>query len=357
MADTQQAPQSTSSDAQTGSLWEAQDAILGLLEPEKETPAEEKAESEEVEESTEETQQEATESESEEEVPQEASEEDSEVSEEDEAEEEVTEEEEAQPELYTVKINGEEFKISEEELVKGYSRQADYTRKTQELSEYRKQLDQAANHLQGEVEQTHQARQHYIDSVSNAIQSNFAGLQKFANTDWEKLKAEDKEEYLTRKDEYREAQEHIGRLQQQQQQVLQEQQIESQQQQSQVVRSEHSKMASILPEWNDPEKRRGIANEVKSFALSKGYTQEELSQLVDHRSILVLMQAKAWEDDQIRLRGIKGKKIKNKPKVVKSGKGEVKAENRKSKYNAKMKNLRDTGHINDAVSMIEDLLQ
>ena len=31
---------------------------------------------------------------------------------------------------------------------------------------------------------------------------------------------------------------------------------------------------------------------------TKGYTQEELNQLVDHRSILVLMQAKAYEDMQ-----------------------------------------------------------
>ena len=268
----------------------------------------------------------------------------------------MPEEEGSEHDVYTVKVNGEDHEVTADELIKGYSRQSDYTRKTQELSEYRKQLDQAAEYYQNEIAQTQQARQHYVDSVANAIQSNYAGLQKFADTDWEKLKTEDREEYLTRRDEYREAQDHIGNLQQQQNQVQQEQQAEFQQQHAQVVRSEHSKMVSILPEWGDSSKRKEIANEIKSFALSKGYSQEELSQLVDHRSILVLMQAKAWEDDQRRVQGIKAKKIKNKPKVVKSGKGVEKADTDKKKRSAQMKRLRGTGHIDDASALLEDFI-
>ena len=43
------------------------------------------------------------------------------------------------------------------------------------------------------------------------------------------------------------------------------------------------------------------------------------------------MQAKAWEDDQKRSKGIKAKKIKNKPKVARSGKGTTKSDSSKSK--------------------------
>ena len=52
MADKQQAPQAHEDPSQPGSLWEAQSAILGLLEPEEETPKEEEAKPEESEEST-----------------------------------------------------------------------------------------------------------------------------------------------------------------------------------------------------------------------------------------------------------------------------------------------------------------
>ena len=44
---------------------------------------------------------------------------------------------------YTVKVDGEESQVTLEELQDGYQRQADYTRKTQELADERKRLQQA----------------------------------------------------------------------------------------------------------------------------------------------------------------------------------------------------------------------
>ena len=54
----------------------------------------------------------------------------------------------------------------------------------------------------------------YINTLSSAVELNLSGLQEYENIDWERLKAEDKEEYLTKRDEYREAQSHIQNLQQ-----------------------------------------------------------------------------------------------------------------------------------------------
>ena len=44
---------------------------------------------------------------------------------------------------YTVKIDGEEHRVTLDELQKGYQRQADYTRKTQEVASERERLQQA----------------------------------------------------------------------------------------------------------------------------------------------------------------------------------------------------------------------
>lgn len=49
---------------------------------------------------------------------------------------------ESSGELYTVKVDGVETQVSMEELQSGYQRQADYTRKTQELSRERERLAQ-----------------------------------------------------------------------------------------------------------------------------------------------------------------------------------------------------------------------
>jgi hypothetical protein len=61
---------------------------------------------------------------------------------EEEFEEQSEVEEVEQPQFYTVKVDGVEQEVTLEELQRGYSRQQDYTRKTQELSQERKTLEQ-----------------------------------------------------------------------------------------------------------------------------------------------------------------------------------------------------------------------
>jgi len=334
------------------SIGQAQEALLGLLNSEEqpdqeEQPSEETQDVEESDEAIEETE--------------EVEEEESEVADDDESEEseeeEVEDEDETESTVYTVKVNGQDVEVSEDELVKGYSRQQDYTQKTQQLAEYKRQLDGAAQQYQQELSNTQQVRAQYVDALATAIEGNYTHLQQFANVDWERLKTEDREEYLTKRDDYRQAQEGIEQLKAQAGQAQQQQQQEMQVQHQQLLQEEHSKMVSILPEWNDPNTQRAIAKTVSEFALSKGYTQEELSQLVDHRSILVLMQAKAYEDMTRKQHEIRAKKVKNKPTVVKTKAKREKAEVNQGKRKAKLKRLQKTGHVDDAVTLLEDLLK
>ena len=334
------------------SIGQAQEALLGLLNSEEQPDQEEQP--------SEETQDVETSDEAIEET-EEVKEEESEVADDDESEEseeeEVEDEDESESTVYTVKVNGQDVEVSEDELIKGYSRQQDYTQKTQQLAEYKRQIDGAAQQMQQEVAQTQQVRAQYVDALATAIEGNYTHLQQFANVDWEKLKTEDREEYLTKRDDYRQAQEQIEQLKGKANEAQQQQQQEMQVQHQQVLQEEHAKMVSILPEWNDPNTQKAIAKTVTEFALSKGYSQEELSQLVDHRSILVLMQAKAYEDMTRKQHEIRAKKVKNKPQVIKTKAKREKAELGQGKRKAKLQRLQKTGHVDDAASLLEDLLK
>ena len=359
MADTQSAPQPSGLQPPPqsgGSIAEAQEALLSLLEPEEEKPEEEEAAPTEEEESTEETQDESLEEEPEEAESEEEYEEDADVSEESDEEEEPEEGDDT-PELYTVKVNGEDHQVTAEELVKGYSRQADYTKKTQELSQYRQQLDQAAQFYQAEVAATQEARQQYLHSIANAVELNLSSLQEYKNIDWERLKTENKEDYFIKRDEYRDAEANVERLKQTYKEQAEQQNAESQNQFNNWAQGEYQKLVSIIPDWGEPEKKQAIAGELREFAISKGFQEGELKQLFDHRSILILMQAKAWEDDQRRISSIKQKKIKNKPKVVRSGKGVDKSDSNKKKRTAQMKRLQGSGHVDDASVLLEDFIE
>ncbi len=331
-----------------GSIAEAQSAFLGLLEPEEAKPETEASEpTEDVEESTEETQDEPLE--------EDALEDEPEVEEESE-EEQLDEDEEVETEeVYSVKVDGEEMEVSLDELVNGYSRQSDYTRKTQELASQRDQMAQMQQQWATEISQAQAERQQYMEALGQFVQNSMAGLEQYANVDWESLKEEDPIGFVTKKEEFRDAQERVRQAQAQQGVEQQKQQAEFAKVKQMALQEEHKRLVEAVPEWNDPDKRGEMAKELSSYALSQGFKKEELEELIDHRSLIVLMKAAKY--DALQKSDVKAKKIKNKPKVIRAGKGtNKKADTAKSKRIASMKRLKESGHVNDSVSLFEDFV-
>ena len=358
MADTQEAPHPATMPPapDPNSLGEAHDAIMSLLDSAidaEDKPRKDLASSE-SEESTEEIQEEPEEETSETEDTEDESEE---LEEEDDGLEESEEEESGDEDiaLYTVRVNGEEIEVTEDELVKGYSRQADYTKKTQELSEQRRNIEQLESQYSSQLGQMQQERQQYMDGLNQLIQQSMGGLDQFANVDWNKLKEEDPIEFITKRDEYREAQERVRSGQHQYTVEQQKQAGEMQALQQQVLQQEHAQMVEKIPEWGDPTQQKVLATGLREYATGQGYTEEEIGSLVDHRSLIVLMKAQKY--DELKRADVKTKKVKNKPRVVRSGKGSGKKEAQKSQRVASMKRLQQTGHVSDAATLLEDFVE
>jgi len=341
MADTQTAPQVPAGlqpiPALGGSVTEAQEALLSLLEPEEETPETEEAQPTEVEESQPEEEDESFEEESEEE------EESSDTDEE--AEEDL---------LYAVTVNGEEQEVSLDELMKGYSRQSDYTRKTQEVSEQRKEFDAMKQQMAQEYQQIQAERQHYVQNLQSFMEGSMSGLDQFAEVNWELLKETDPIEFVTKKEEFREAQEKMQRLQQDQYAAQQRGSAQAQQEHRQALEEEGAALVKAVPEWGDADKKQEMASNLRSYAMENGFTKEELDSLIDHRSILVLMKAQKY--DKLQKTDVKSKKLKNKPRVVRAGSGVSKDATKNKQRSAQMKRLRGTGHIDDASALLEDFI-
>ena len=343
MADKQQAPQAHEDQLQPGSLWEAQAALLKMTEPKGETPETEEATPTEEEESQPVAEDESLEEETEEEEEAEEAEEESEETEGEEEEE-----------LYAVTVNGEEVAVSLDELLSGYSRQSDYTRKTQEIANDRKEMESLQQQYNSQVAQIQQERQQYMDALQNIITSSAEGISQYADTDWDALRESDPIEYVTKREELRQSQEKIQAMQREQYMAQQRQNEQTAQMRSQIVQEEYSKLVEALPEWGDEGKQKKLASEIRSYAGTQGFTEEELNSLVDHRSLLVLMKAQKY--DQLQNSDVKSKKLKNKPKVVRSGTGTTSKGTSKSKRAAKMKRLQSSGHVDDAVSILEDMM-
>ena len=347
MADTQTAPQVPAGlqpiPALGGSVTEAQEALLSLLEPEEETPETEEAQPTEEEES-----QPVEEDESFEE---EAEEEEESVEEEGESEEP---DEESEGTLYAVTVNGEEQQVTLDELMSGYSRQSDYTRKTQDVAKERKQMGELQAQYASEMHQARAERQQYLESLNQIIANTASNLDRFVNIDWESIKENDPIEYVTKREEYREAQEKVQAMQQEQYVAQQRQLEDHNKMRSVALNTENKKLAEVLPEWNDPDRQKKLVSTIRNYATEQGFSEQELNSLVDHRSLIVLMKAQKY--DAMQNSDVRSKKLKNKPKVIRSGKGVTRSSGDKSKRTAQMKRLRGTGHIDDASALLEDFI-
>ena len=331
--------------AQQGSAEDAANQILNMWDSQEQTASEETDTSvdEEVVEDTEEA----------EEVEEEAPEEEEEGQAEEETEEEVEEEEfdvVAEEDLkYTIKVDGEELEVGIEELKNGYQRQADYTRKSQALAEQRKETEA----IQSERMRLEQERQMYANGLQMLQEQQSAKLKDFDSIDWEALKTEDPYQYMIKKDEYRDAQERITNLVQEQQAVQQEQAQQAQQARAHFVQQEYSRLVEALPEWNDS--KSTIKKDVQDYAISAGFLPQEVNQLADHRSILVIK--KAMEYDKLTQKvAPKKKAVKKVPKVQKSGRGNSKEDVAAENIKKKRARLQKSGKQDDAASIFYDML-
>ena len=330
--------------AEQGSAEDAANQILSMWDSQEQTANEETETTvdEEVVEDTEEA----------EEVEEEAPEEEGQA--EEETEEEVEEEEEteivAEEDLkYTIKVDGEELEVGIEELKNGYQRQADYTRKSQALAEQRKETEA----IQSERQRLEQERQMYANGLQMLQEQQAGKLQEFENVDWETLKADDPYQYMLKKDEYRDVQERLQNAQQQQVLIQQEQADAANKARAHFVQQEYARLVQALPEWND--KDSTIKKDIQEYATSVGFRPEEINQLADHRSVLIIK--KAMEYDKLTTKvAPKKKAVKKVPKVQKSGRGNSKEDTAAEAVKQKRARLRKSGKQDDAASIFYDML-
>ena len=263
-------------------------------------------------------------------------------------EDEVNEYEEQ--EYVTVKINGEEQDVTLDELAAGYSRQSDYTRKTTELANQKKQFEQQ----QSELTQERTALQQGIEQIQNRLSLELS--QEPSKEYWENLKETNPLEFMTQKEEFRDKQEELKRVQQAQNELNQRQLAEQQVQMQKHLAQEQQNLVKALPEWKDEkiaetEKQR-IVKYAKNLPEKERFTDVELNNASDSRAILILRKAMLFDELQSKKPLVK-KKVRKAPKMTKSGKKLVtKNSLNKNKVDKAFNKLRSTGSMDSAVDYL-----
>lgn len=240
---------------------------------------------------------------------------------------------EAEPERFTVKINGKEQQVTRDELIAGYQMGEDYRQKTMALADQRRAFE-------AEVAQAQQIWTQRLQQAAQAVQSD--PILSRSAEEWERLKQEDPIQFAADMGDYQLRREAAHKRQA-------ELQHEQARQREERLAKEQEAIARVLPEWNNEAKRNEIINSVVSTAKSAGFTDDEIASGIayDHRALVLIHKAAQYDA----LRGKKAaveKKVADKPKVQKP----MGARNKvnpaaEAKENA-IKRLRKSGSDRDA---------
>lgn len=234
----------------------------------------------------------------------------------DDSDDQEDEDADQEPELYTVKVDGEEIEVDLETLKSGFMMQSAFTKRTQEIAAQRKQLE-------AETYQAREARDQYAHLAQQALQNLQATRQE---PDWNRLKEElDPKEYADAIYLHQQRQQQEAEIQQQLAHIDQEREREAQHNFAQHMQQEKAAMLEAIPEWRNDEVRSKERAAVMQYAKKLGYSQDEIAQAADHRAIKMLRDS--WLLSQINSKAPAAKKkVRQAPKVAKAGTPTTKAE-------------------------------
>jgi hypothetical protein len=202
--------------------------------------------------------------------------------EEDGEEETEVEELEEQP-VYRVTVDGNEIEVTQDELLNGYSRQQDYTRKTQELANQRKLIEQQAQELQ--------QRDAIYAQLLPKMEAQLKG-ELVNEPDWSSLYDDDPIAYVREKQIWDEKKEKLTAVSAEQQRLQQEAYAQQQQQIAHVVQDGQQRILQIIPEWKNAEIASKEKSAIRNYGINVlGYSAQEMDAIYDYRALLGLRNA------------------------------------------------------------------
>lgn len=212
----------------------------------------------------------------------------------------------------TAKIDGKEMQVPLADVLKSYQLEGHVNNKSIEVSNQKAALE-------AERQQWQQATQqalHQHQAMGNlALQMLNHDYQKI---DWNNLRVNNPAEFAALQTEFGQRQQQIQGFLQQVDQAKQQETAQQQHARQQALAQENDRLMNARSEWRDPQAFSKARDQIAQYARSVGFQDAELSQIFDHRIMLVL-------DDAARYRALQAatpqalKQVRQAPPMAKPG--------------------------------------
>ena len=260
--------------------------------------------------------------------------------------EEVQEEGVEEPQRFRVKVDNEELEVDLDELIKGYSRTSDYTKKTQTLAEQRKAVEAERT----KIEEAAKLRDTYAQRLQVIEQ-----MLEQPEEDISVLKDQDPIGYAVKMAERMEREKQLQAVRAERESVQAKQASEQQERLRSHINQETERLKAAIPDLGDDVKGEIIRRDIRNYAKSIGWTDQELSQVYDHRAVLSLYQGMQYEK-LMKGKSVAQKKVAEAPKSLRPGTGSQKVDKDSEAVKKLTKQLKNTGRPRDAAALFERFL-
>lgn len=193
---------------------------------------------------------------------------------------------------FKVKVDGMEVEVPQDELVKGYSRTADYTRKTQALAEEKRRFETE------ELTPLREERRYYAEKVA-ALEEALEALAPAREPNWaEERNRLTPEQFAETFANWQANRQRMEKVQAEREAVLARAEQDEARRLQATLKAEQEKLYAALPEMADAEKGKALKDDLIAYAKSLQFTDDDIAQVTDHRVLVLLDKARRFDEAQ-----------------------------------------------------------
>jgi len=256
-------------------------------------------------------------------------------------------EDEQPSEEFELQYNGATEKVPKDRA-KALAQQGLYYERNQAQAEQHwKQAQEVTQAIQAQLQAVPE-----LQEASALVGMYQKAIESIDIAEMQQLATDDPARYLAKLAEYNTLNRRLQEAQTKQAETA-KQFAESQQRfQQEALKREREALFKAIPDWRDDAKFKQARGRILAYMAERGFSEQEVGSLMDHRALLVAYDAARFRESQKALKA-SAKQLGQKPKVAKPGAGASKAQIADEQTKALRQQLKKTGRLEDAAKLFE----
>jgi hypothetical protein len=255
--------------------------------------------------------------------------------------------------MFRAKVDGQDKEISFDSLLRNYRLQQHVDNNATQVKQEREAVVKERELMRNAYISAIQQTATYITSQEEQL------VKEFNSIDWQTKQKENPTQYLIDREGFKERLQQLQAKRLELGQKWEEEQNKAKQEFQKVMEErvtfEAKSIKEKIPEWENTEVAKAESAALKAYAKDQGFTDEELSSLIDHRAWFMLRKAMLYDQSIGKVKNTM-KKVVNLPKVTKN-KAPVDSGAVKKVRLGKMKEAAKSGGRNAEAAFVNELLK